>query len=166
MATVFKKWKSSWGESSPMLSPKILLPHFQKILTSLSADPGSDLSTSSYLVHQLFGSALYIWKQKWVPLSSETRRTPESAPVRHHEFHLRSIWLNISLKLFDQHININHTTLMKQSLKFSSLEDLSFPPKCAPQSALLTELLKQPLLNILLNQIRSFLSLLFSCSNI
>ena len=66
--------------------------------------------TSSYLVHQLFGSILYIWKQKWVPLSSETRRTPESAPVRHHEFHLRSIWLNISLKLFDQHININHTT--------------------------------------------------------
>ena len=125
-----------------MLFPKNLLPHFQKILTSLSADPGSDLSTSSYLVHQLFGSISYIWKQKWVPLSSETRRTPESAaPVRHHEFHLRSIWLNISLKLFDQHININHTTLMKQSLKFLSLEDLSFPPKCAPQSVLLTELL-------------------------
>ena len=108
----------------------------------------------------------YTWKQKWVPLSSETRRTPESAPIRHHEFHLRSIWLNIPLKLFDQHININHTTLMKQSLKFSSLEDLSFPPKCAPQSALLTELLKQPLLNILLNQIRSFLSLFSNCSNI
>jgi len=49
---------------------------------------------TSYLVQ-----SLYIWKQKWVPLSSETRRTPESAPVRHHEFHLRSIWLNISFKV-------------------------------------------------------------------
>ena len=140
MATVFKKWKSSWGESSPMLSPKILLPHFQKILTSWSADPGSDLSTSSYLVHQLFGSISYIWKQKWVPPSSETRRTPESAPVRHHEFHLRSIWLNISLKLFDQHININHTTLMKQSLNFhpSKISDShpSAPPECSSHRTL------------------------------
>ena len=47
-----------------------------------------------------------------------------------------------------------------------SLEDLRFPPMCAPKSALLTELLKQPLLNILLNQIRSFLSLFSNCSNI
>ena len=149
-----------------MLSPKKSSSSFPKDSDLMIGRPRVRPLTSSYLVHQLFGSMLYIWKQKWVPLSSETRRTPESAPVRHHEFHLRSIWLNISLKLFDQHISINHTTLMKQSLKFSSLEDLRFPPKCAPQSALLTELLKQPLLNILLNQIRSFLSLLFNCSNI
>ena len=85
----------------------------------------------------------------------------------HHEFHLRSIWLNIILKIFVQHIYFNHTTLMKQSLKTLSLEDLRFPTKCAPKkSALLTEVLKQPLLNILFNQIRSFLSLFFICSNI
>ena len=71
------------------------------------------------------------------------------------------------LKLFAPHIYFNHTTLMKQSLKTLSLEDLRFPTKCAPKkSALLTEVLKQPLLNILFNQIRSFLSLFFIWSNI
>ena len=81
----------------------------------------------------------------------------------HHEFHLRSIWLNIILKIFVQHIYFNHTTPMKQSLKTLSLEDLRFPTKCVPKkkSALLTEVLKQPLFNILFNQIRSFLSLFF-----
>ena len=55
---------------------------------------------------------------------------------------------------------------MKQSLKFLSLEDLTFPPKCAPQSALLTELLKQPLLNILLIRYGHSLVYSFFCSNI
>ena len=54
----------------------------------------------------------------------------------HHEFHLRSIWLNIILKIFVQHIYFNHTTPMKQSLKTLSLEDLRFPTKCAPRKAL------------------------------
>ena len=64
--------------------------------------------------------------------------------------------------MFVQHIYFNHSTLMKQSLKTLSLEDLRFPTKCVPKkSALLTEVLKQLLLNILFNQIRSFLSLFF-----
>jgi len=65
------------------------------------------------------------------------------------------------------HMYFNHTTLMRQSLKTFYLEDPRFPTKCAPKkSALLTEVLKQPLLNILFNQIRSFLSLFFIWSNI
>ena len=97
--------------------------------------------------------------------AAPSRRTPESAPTSW--ISSRSIWLNIFLKLFAPHIYFNHTTLMKQSLKTLSLEDLRFPTKCAPKkSALLTEVLKQPLLSMLFNQIRSFLSLFFICSNI
>jgi len=188
----FARGGHPWGDSSPMFSPKILFLFPKDSVLSLSMLPQQwGVAAQHALGYFALGTlpwdacalqhnppfkhisindgqidvdkianimGLIIW-------AAPSRRTPESAPTSW--ISSRSIWLNIFLKLFAPHIYFNHTTLMKQSLKTLSLEDLRFPTKCAPKkSALLTEVLKQPLLNILLDQIRTFLSLFFICSNI
>jgi hypothetical protein len=188
----FARGGHPWGDSSPMFSPKILFLFPKDSVLSLSMLPQQwGVAAQHALGYFALGTlpwdacalqhnqsfkhisindgqidvdkianimGLIIW-------AAPSRRTPESAPTSW--ISSRSIWLNIFFKLFAPHIYFNHTTLMKQSLKTLSLEDLRFPTKCAPKkSALLTEVLKQPLLNMLFNQTRSFLSLFFICSNI
>ena len=102
------KWWRSHG--APPLNGRYIQPSVTPILSfsalalsfSVSVDPGRWFFLSMRLTMILVdypSLGTTKWKQKWVPLSSETRRTPESAPVRHHEFHLRSIWLNLFFKV-------------------------------------------------------------------